>query len=362
MQVIPLRPRLLLLALFPVLCLAATAPAASRPSTVAELLEDNGENLIRQMISQQGGAGSIETIDLFSGKSAVKIIPMQLYQRALPGWAYKITENPQVNEYRFIRFAWKAPGAKGIMLQLHDEKDWNIRFTAGADEPNWGSKFVAPKPPETWTVVTRDLFADFGQRTIQGIALTVFGQNPGYFDHIYFGRSIEELDAIDATGQSDGPPPQLKPEDLERLWSQLAGKDAPAAYLAFWTLVAAPKESVPFLRKILLWSTTPQATAEIKKWILDLESDQFLVRDQAFRSLEQHLEAALDQLKDELPHAPPESQLRIEQLLKSATAAAGKPLRAQQARQVLKNIDTPDAKSLLEDLSKANRDRPAPAR
>jgi len=147
------RPRFLLLAL----CLAATsAPAASRPSTVAELLEDDGENLIRQMISQQGGAGSIETIDVYSGTSAVKIIPMQLYQRALPGWAYKIAEKPKVGEYRFIRFAWKAAGAKGIMLQMHDEKDWNLRLTAGVDEPNWGSKFVASAPPEKWTVVTRD--------------------------------------------------------------------------------------------------------------------------------------------------------------------------------------------------------------
>src|SRR5438046_3437320 len=212
------RPRFLMLTL----CLASTsALAGSRPSTVAELLEDDGENLIKQMISQQGGVGTIETIDVYSGKSSVKIIPMQLYQRALPGWAYKITEKPKVGEYRFIRFAWKAPGAKGIMLQMHDEKDWNLRLTAGVDEPNWGSKFVAPARPEKWTLVTRDLFADFGERTIQGIALTVLGQQPGSFDHIYFGRTIEELDAIDATGLSGGPPVQLKAEDLERLLSKL---------------------------------------------------------------------------------------------------------------------------------------------
>jgi len=230
-----------------VLCLAATSvPAASRPSTVAELLEDGGENLIKQMISQQGGAGSIETIDVYSGRCAVKITPMQLYQRELPGWAYKIAEKPKVGEYRFIRFAWKAPGATGIMLQMHDAKDWNLRLTAGADEPNWGSKFVAPKPPDKWTVVTRDLFADFGERTIQGIALTVFGQQPGYFDHIYFGRNIEELDGIDATGLSDEPKPLLKPEDLQRLWSQLGGDDAPRAYRAIWMLVAASEQSVRF--------------------------------------------------------------------------------------------------------------------
>jgi hypothetical protein len=64
------------------------------------------------MISQQGGAGSIESTDVYSGKSASKSFPMQLYQRALPGWAYKIAEKPNAGEYRFIRFAWKAPGTQ----------------------------------------------------------------------------------------------------------------------------------------------------------------------------------------------------------------------------------------------------------
>jgi hypothetical protein len=338
-----------------VLCLGTgSALGASRPSTVAELLEDGGENLIRQMLSQQGGVGGIEFADVYSGQSAVKITPMQLYQRELAGWAYKIVEKPKVGEYRFIRFAWKAPGATGIMLQMHDEKDWNLRLTAGVDEPNWGSKFVATKPPEKWTVVTRDLFADFKERKIQGIALTVFGQQPGYFDHIYFGRNIEELDAIDATGLSAAP--LLKPEDLERLWGQLVGDDAPKAYLAFWTLVAAPQQAVPFLRQQLLGTDSPETKAQIKKWIAQLESDQFLVRDQAFRSLQQHLEAAIDLLKAEVKDAPPESQMRIEELLKSASAS-DKPNRSQQARKVLKNIDTAEAKAVLKELGEAKSDR-----
>ena len=144
---------------------------------------------------------------------------------------------------------------------------------------------------------------------------------------------------------------QLKAEDLERLWSQLGSDDAPKAYLALWTLVAAPQQSVPFLRKNLLWSKTPEATVQIKKWILELEADRFLVREQAFRSIEQHLEAAIDQLKAELPRAAPESQMRIEELLKIASARAGKSLRMGQALRVLKNIDTPEAKALLKELA-----------
>jgi hypothetical protein len=342
-----LRPRFFLLAIF---LAANSTSAASRPSTVAELLEDNGGNLIRLMVSQQGGAGSITIDDVFSGKSAVRITPMQLYQRALPGWAYKIAEHPKVGEYRYIRFAWKAPGASGIMLQMHDAKDWNLRLTAGVDEPNWGSKFVAPRPPEKWTVVTRDLFADFGERTIQGIALTVFGRQPGFFDHIYFGRNIEELDAIDATGLSESPALVLKAEDLERLWGQLGSDDAPRVYLASWTLVAAGDQSVPFIRHNILWSKSPEAQAQIKKWIAELESDQFLMRDQAYRNLQQHLENAIDELKAALQTAPPESQMRIEELLKSFSAPA-RPSRAAQALRVLKNIGTPDAKALLKELN-----------
>jgi len=113
---------------------------------------------------------------------------------------------------------------------------------------------------------------------------------------------------------------------------------------------------VPFLRENLLWSSSPQAKAQIKKWIFELESDQFLVRDQAFRSLQQHLEAAADQLKSQLPQAPPESQMRIEELLKSSNAGC-KPSRAQQAQKVLKNIGTAEAKAVLKELAEAQHDR-----
>ena len=55
-------------------------------------------------------------------------------------------------EYRYLRFAWKADGCAGIMLQLHDERDWSIRYTAGIDQPNWGTKFVADRrrPSGRW--------------------------------------------------------------------------------------------------------------------------------------------------------------------------------------------------------------------
>src|SRR5207249_4755036 len=77
-------------------------------------------------------------------------------------------------EYRYLRLAWKADGCAGVMVQLHDT-DWNIRYTAGHNQYGWSTKFVADKAPEQWSLVTIDLFKDFGERTLTGIALTVFG-------------------------------------------------------------------------------------------------------------------------------------------------------------------------------------------
>ena len=167
------------------------------PPGVACLLEDNGEQLLPQLTNPGGdlGEGEIEKAVVFAGTSSIKITNYQRYFNLLPGWAYRIAENPQKCEYRYLRFAWKADGLAGIMLQLHDDRDWNVRYVAGANKFGWTAKSVADSPPQEWTVVTVDLFKDFGDREIHGIALTAFDRAAGYFDHIYLARTIAELDA-----------------------------------------------------------------------------------------------------------------------------------------------------------------------
>lgn len=166
-------------------CLCAdSARAAERlPKGVACLLEDNAAELLLQLTNPggDGGQGEIEKEVVFSGKSGIKITLYQRYFNHLPGWAYRITENPKEGEYRYRRFAWKSNGTIGMMLQLHDDKDWHIRYTAGANKFGWETKFVAETPPQDWTVVTVDLFKDFGEREIHGIALTAFDGAGGHF-------------------------------------------------------------------------------------------------------------------------------------------------------------------------------------
>jgi len=351
-----MRKRTLLL----LLTITSTSLAEAPYKPIAELMEDNAEALLKNLEGQDGGQGLVETTDIYSGKASIKILPMQRYARNIPNWAYHITENPKPGEYRFVRFAWKADGARGIMLQMHDEKDWNIRFTAGIDAHNWGTKFVSPTPPTEWTVVTRDLFKEFGERTIKGIALTVFDGNAGYFDHIYFGRTIEDLDLIDATGQTSAAPPTLKPDDLEQLWSDLGGSDAPKSYRAFWRLVAASRQSVPFIHRALIWPNNPQATKQIKTWINELEADEFAVRETAAKQLINHLDSAAALLKQavEEESVGPEARQRIALILKSSAGDQPGIFRIEEAVRALAYAKTPEAKTILKELAGGDEKSP----
>src|SRR5438270_14016548 len=107
-----------------ILSASSLAAEQPRPPAVAEVLEDNAAALLGQLTGGPGD-GQVEKGVIFSGKESIRIIPMQRFERAIPGWKYRIVEKPKPGEYRYVRFAWKANGCSGIMLQLHDEKDWN---------------------------------------------------------------------------------------------------------------------------------------------------------------------------------------------------------------------------------------------
>ncbi|HEY7116149.1 MAG TPA: hypothetical protein VH475_06170 [Tepidisphaeraceae bacterium] len=344
----------------------AAAHASRPPPAVAELLEDNADALLPLLTNPTGdpGEGRIEREDVFSGQSAVKIIPMQRFHPNLPGWKYRIAERPGPGEYRYVRFAWKSDGCLGVMLQLHDATDWNIRYTAGQDAPGWGCRFVAPAPPQRWVVVTRDLFADFGERTITGIALTAFGGRAAYFDHIYFGRSVDDLDRIDATAaaRERRAPLDLPVAEMDRLWVDLCDDDASRSYRAFWTLVAAkPGQAVPFLRrKALGLPAAADLPAQVRHWVAELGASDPAVRDSAAAALARQIGPAEDALREAIADDPsPEVRTRATAVLAAKGRRGPWPDPARQAVRALRLMDDPSARACLEELAKGADGAPA---
>jgi hypothetical protein len=280
---------------------------------------------------------------------------MQRQSPAIAGWAFRIRERPGPGDFRYLRFAWKADGCAGVMFQLHDDRYYNVRYTAGENKGGWPTKFVADRPPSDWTVVTRDLFADFGPLTVRGLSLTAFDGRAAYFDHAYLGRTVEDLDRVDATGGA-GSGVRLTAEDLARLWDDLGGASAPRAYAAQWRLVAAADQAAPFLAAKLTAEVPGPAAETIRRWLRDLDDDAYRVREAATAALAAHLDAAAADLGAAAGTSPsPEVRARAARLLASRGGRPAERGRTERAVRVLEYAGGPEAVRILEGLARGRQ-------
>jgi len=187
-------------------------PPARVTAPLHTLFED--ERQFVSLLYEGKGQATLERLDRYSGTAALRVTADQRYRSQMPGWGLKIAENPVEGEFRYLRFAWKKSGGDNILLQLNANGSFGpqrgkggpaYRYEAGPAENSFNAAAikVASELPSTWVVVTRDLFADFGEFRLDGISLTPGPGDYGLFDHIYLARSESDL--------NDCPPP-LAPE------------------------------------------------------------------------------------------------------------------------------------------------------
>jgi len=158
-------------------------------------------------------AGSTVTVtsdDAFSGKVSAFTTPAQSYNNNMTNWRFVIMEKPAAkNEFRYIRFAWKSDGGTGVMIQFPDNGAWGAvtqpclnppapgsrRYIAGVNVTGWSGICVDKDIPRKWTVIQRDMFNDFGQFTMTGMALTPFsdGGKGDYYDAIMLASKENEF-------------------------------------------------------------------------------------------------------------------------------------------------------------------------
>ena len=177
-------------------------PPASEPLAIFE----DDEKFV-SMLSKGEGLISLETLEKYSGNAAVKIIREQRYGESLPMLNVKIRENPGAGEYRFLRFAWKKKGGSSVCLQINHDGAFGpggsgkpgakFRYHAGPGGECYGaSVIVGDKLPDEFVVVTRDLFADFGEFTFTGLGLAPVDGGYAVFDHLYLAHSPADLDKL----------------------------------------------------------------------------------------------------------------------------------------------------------------------
>ena len=86
-----------------------------------------------------------------------------------------------------------APGTTGA-----GREGAKFRYHAGPGGECYGASLVISDklPGPKFEVVTRDLFADFGEFTLSGLAFSPVDGNAALFDHIYLARQMEDFELL----------------------------------------------------------------------------------------------------------------------------------------------------------------------
>ena len=147
---------------------------------------------------------------------------------------------------------------------------------------------------------------------------------------------------------------ELSARELDSLWADLAGEDAPRAWKAIGALASAPESTVAFLKERMAPVPAPDAR-KIDKMIANLDSGQFQKRAHAIHDLERLGEVAEAMLRKVLENKPPlESARRIETLLAKLEMQilTADTLRGLRALEALETIGTPAARRELDRLAR----------
>jgi hypothetical protein len=148
----------------------------------------------------------------------------------------------------------------------------------------------------------------------------------------------------------------LSKEQQEIAWADLADADPAKAYRAILVLRAAPEQAASLLKARVRPVVSLADPKQLERWIADLDSERFTVREKAQRALEGLGELAVPALRQALADRPPlEMRRRLQEVLtavewKLGTASAGR-LRQIRAVQVLESIATPEARQVLHSLA-----------
>lgn len=148
--------------------------------------------------------------------------------------------------------------------------------------------------------------------------------------------------------------------EVQRFWVELGSDDAERAGRAIRALIAAPAQTVPFLKeKLPVGGTTdPKRVARL---IADLEADSFATREGASNELAElgkAVEPALQRAMQGNPTA--EVRRRLQEILEKVKEGAVKvnPARGGRALEVLEHVGNAEARQVLEALAKGDENSP----
>jgi S1-C subfamily serine protease len=176
---------------------------ARQTPTLYQLFEEQGD--LAAVDPAAGGTATIASDQRHFGVRSIKLTPGGEFRLPLPE-IVRVRERPTWGEYRFLRFAARKQGGGRLSLGM-DAADFRQnmpRYDAGQGQPVMaGATRVWGDLPKEWVVITRDLYADFGNVDLKGLLVGCPDGEAAWFDHIYLGRGHYDLDRIPAAPSAE---------------------------------------------------------------------------------------------------------------------------------------------------------------
>jgi hypothetical protein len=147
---------------------------------------------------------AFDTGDKFTGGASLRVKGAAAENPQIPKLSAAIREHPTTGQFRYLRFAWKKRGGGSAVVQLASGGEWSAKpsgaaapremiYLGGAGDSPPGAINVQATMPDDWTVVTRDLYADFGAIDLTGFR---FAAPTGelLIDHVQLARTLDEFE------------------------------------------------------------------------------------------------------------------------------------------------------------------------
>jgi WD40 repeat protein len=159
----------------------------------------------------------------------------------------------------------------------------------------------------------------------------------------------------DLTDKRTGQKPRLlNPVELQERWTELSDTDAARAQRAIRKLLAVPDQAMALIGERVRPTAAPSAE-RVAELIKALDSDQFPIRDKAMRELEAMGDVIAPTLQAALDRNP---TLELKQRLEALLVRFSSSQRIYTVRiiQLLEQLGTPQAREMLERLSRGERE------
>jgi WD40 repeat protein len=146
-------------------------------------------------------------------------------------------------------------------------------------------------------------------------------------------------------------PARLDRSATQRLWKELHGDDAEAAFVALQKLAAAAETTVPFVHEQVRPAAAPKKE-QVAKWLAALDAPAFRDREAAMKSLKEAAATIEGDLRTAERATPsPEVHERIGKVLSVLDAETPEAVRRTRTVELIEWCGTPAAKELLREWS-----------